>query len=120
MTNEPETTEPDARPNDEECRLFRGGSVADKAGAVRLLLFEVSQGGAPMLIRLPPAAADPNIIVAVSPPMAAHPNGVGPWPSHIAATYPYPAAVPGPIARCPDIIGTRSYRNDLDLRRRRC
>jgi hypothetical protein len=69
--------------------------------------------------RLPPAAADPNVAVAVSPPMAAYPNSAGPGPSHIAATDPYPAAVPGPIARRPDIIGSGSDRNDLDLRCRR-
>jgi hypothetical protein len=50
--------------------------------------------------------------------MAAHPNGTGPGPHYIPAADPYPAAIPGPIARRPDIIGTRSDWNVLHLRRR--
>src|ERR1039458_6008638 len=70
-------------------------------------------------MRLPPAAADPNVAVAVSPPMAADPDGARPGARHIAATNPYPAAVPGPITRRPNIIWTRRDRNVLNLRRRR-
>ena len=51
--------------------------------------------------------------------MAAHPDGAWPWPSHISPTHPYPAAVPGPIARRPHVSRTRSDRDDLDLNRRR-
>jgi hypothetical protein len=69
--------------------------------------------------RLAPAAADPHVAVAVLRPMTAHPDGGGPGPSHPAATNPYPAAIPSPIARCPDVIGRRSDRNHLDARRRR-
>jgi len=69
--------------------------------------------------RLPPAAADPHIAPPVPPPMPAHPHGAGTGPNDIAATNPYPAAVPGVIARRPDISGTRSVRNDLDRGRRR-
>jgi hypothetical protein len=68
---------------------------------------------------LAPAAADPHIAAAMSCPVAAYPNGGGPGPNDPAATSPYPAAVPSPIARGPDIIGTRSDRNDLDPKRRR-
>src|ERR1017187_50605 len=70
-------------------------------------------------MRLPPTAADPNVAVAVSPPMAARPDGARPRARHIAATNPYPAAVPGPITWRPGIIGTRSDWNVLNLRRRR-
>jgi hypothetical protein len=74
---------------------------------------------APVSRQLAPSAANPNVSVAVSSPMAAHPNGAGPRPNHIAATEPYPTAIPRPIARRPDIIWTRSNWNHLYLRRRR-
>jgi hypothetical protein len=70
-------------------------------------------------IPLPPAAADPHIAAAMSPPMATHPYGGWPGPNDIAASNPYPAAVPGIIAWRPHIVGARSVRNDLDQGRRR-
>ena len=48
--------------------------------------------------------------------MAPHPNGGGPGTDHPAATDPYPAAVPSPVARNPDIGGAWSARDDLDPR----
>ena len=51
--------------------------------------------------------------------MAAYPDGGGAGPNDIPAANPYPAAIPSPITRGPDIIGARGDGNDLDLRGRR-
>lgn len=63
---------------------------------------------------LSPATADPHVAVAVTCPMAAHPNGSGSRTGHPSAANPYPATIPSPITRRPDIIGARGDRDYLD------
>ena len=57
--------------------------------------------------------------MAVPSPMAAYPDGVRPWARNIVAAHPDPAAIPGPVARRPNVIRARSNRHDFNLRRRR-
>ena len=65
--------------------------------------------------------ADPNVTPTMSAPMSSHPNGMGSWGNAVMTSDPHPTAANsnGPVARHPDVRGTRSHWDYLHLHWRR-